>query len=127
MIRRPPRSTRTDTLFPYTTLFRSRLSLREGGALRQADVTAEKARGKVVLQSGGQVVSAKVDLGQLVLRGDGGRSIALQPLTARLGTPRPGSGSSPDEIDLVAEVLGLRLPPWRGRVMGEEEYALWLQ
>src|SRR3546814_19771039 len=25
MIRRPPRSTRTDTLFPYTTLFRSTL------------------------------------------------------------------------------------------------------
>src|SRR3546814_18220712 len=24
MLRRPPRSTRTDTLFPYTTLFRSR-------------------------------------------------------------------------------------------------------
>src|SRR3546814_15475004 len=30
MIRRPPRSTRTDTLFPYTTLFRShRLSHRQ--------------------------------------------------------------------------------------------------
>src|SRR3546814_3460179 len=28
MIRRPPRSTRTDTLFPYTTLFRSSASLR---------------------------------------------------------------------------------------------------
>src|SRR3546814_20669577 len=27
MIRRPPRSTRTDTLFPYTTLFRSRVLL----------------------------------------------------------------------------------------------------
>src|SRR3546814_20812695 len=26
MIRRPPRSTRTDTLFPYTTLFRSGIS-----------------------------------------------------------------------------------------------------
>src|SRR3546814_7958893 len=26
MIRRPPRSTRTDTLFPYTTLFRSNVS-----------------------------------------------------------------------------------------------------
>src|SRR3546814_3156248 len=26
MIRRPPKSTRTDTLFPYTTLFRSELS-----------------------------------------------------------------------------------------------------
>src|SRR3546814_17526735 len=29
MIRRPPRSTRTDTLFPYTTLFRSELDRRE--------------------------------------------------------------------------------------------------
>src|SRR3546814_15575413 len=28
MIRRPPRSTRTDTLFPYTTLFRSLPGLR---------------------------------------------------------------------------------------------------
>src|SRR3546814_9655032 len=28
MIRRPPRSTRTDTLFPYTTLFRSAPSCR---------------------------------------------------------------------------------------------------
>src|SRR3546814_11230157 len=27
MIRRPPRSTRTDTLFPYTTLFRSQVPL----------------------------------------------------------------------------------------------------
>src|SRR3546814_5382402 len=27
MIRRPPRSTRTDTLFPYTTLVRSRLPI----------------------------------------------------------------------------------------------------
>src|SRR3546814_1252952 len=27
MIRRPPRSTRTDTLFPYTTLFRSGIGL----------------------------------------------------------------------------------------------------
>src|SRR3546814_9521428 len=31
MIRRPPRSTRTDTLFPYPTLFRSLAALREGG------------------------------------------------------------------------------------------------
>src|SRR3546814_14485912 len=29
MIRRPPRSTRTDTLFPYTTLFRSPPGRRE--------------------------------------------------------------------------------------------------
>src|SRR3546814_801341 len=31
MIRRPPRSTRTDTLFPYTTLFRSLLGHRIPG------------------------------------------------------------------------------------------------
>src|SRR3546814_3221114 len=30
MIRRPPRSTRTDTLFPYTTLFRSSFQLDQG-------------------------------------------------------------------------------------------------
>src|SRR3546814_15536990 len=30
MIRRPPRSTRTDTLFPYTTLFRSVVADRRG-------------------------------------------------------------------------------------------------
>src|SRR3546814_2348083 len=34
MIRRPPRSTRTDTLFPYTTLFRSPLT-----AVRVIDFT----------------------------------------------------------------------------------------
>src|SRR3546814_2755194 len=32
MLRRPPRSTRTDTLFPYTTLFRSRTLGATGGA-----------------------------------------------------------------------------------------------
>src|SRR3546814_10341949 len=32
MIRRPPRSTRTDTLFPYTTLFRSQLLADAAGA-----------------------------------------------------------------------------------------------
>src|SRR3546814_5243691 len=33
MIRRPPRSTRTDTLFPYTTLFRSTITNGEGGTI----------------------------------------------------------------------------------------------
>src|SRR3546814_1152586 len=37
MIRRPPRSTRTDTLFPYTTLFRSaRVRERQPEGLREA-------------------------------------------------------------------------------------------
>src|SRR3546814_4973 len=43
MIRRPPRSTRTDTLFPYTTLFRSLGASEEGKLLyrlRKGDRTA---------------------------------------------------------------------------------------
>src|SRR3546814_17893583 len=37
MLRRPPRSTRTDTLFPYTTLFRSQALLPRRRSLRAAD------------------------------------------------------------------------------------------
>src|SRR3546814_4944765 len=37
MIRRPPRSTRTDTLFPYTTLFRSGRSGGRSGKHSQSD------------------------------------------------------------------------------------------
>src|SRR3546814_3059241 len=41
MLRRPPRSTRTDTLFPYTTLFRS---AHGGGGLKRAAIEAQSAR-----------------------------------------------------------------------------------
>src|SRR3546814_20917964 len=49
MIRRPPRSTRTDTLFPYTTLFRSIAKLRAARALwarvlEACDVDPEQRR-----------------------------------------------------------------------------------
>src|SRR3546814_8402070 len=46
MIRRPPISTRTDTLFPYTTLFRSpegRRQFRHPSELRSAEGTARTA------------------------------------------------------------------------------------
>src|SRR3546814_5328630 len=52
MIRRPPRSTRTDTLFPYTTLFRSdpslsddRLAVHEEPPRRTRLAAEEAARG----------------------------------------------------------------------------------
>src|SRR3546814_953464 len=35
MLRRPPRSTRTDTLFPYTTLFRSEQAFANQGLAKQ--------------------------------------------------------------------------------------------
>src|SRR3546814_7181935 len=50
MIRRPPRSTRTDTLFPYTTLFRSAPSIsrastsrKRSASCRAANATASKS------------------------------------------------------------------------------------
>src|SRR3546814_10841378 len=45
MIRRPPRSTRTDTLFPYTTLFRSvgQLLAEAHSTLMQADRPLSRA------------------------------------------------------------------------------------
>src|SRR3546814_3347426 len=41
MIRRQPRSTRTDTLFPYTTLFRSKGVAESPSAPRRAPIPAE--------------------------------------------------------------------------------------
>src|SRR3546814_21048986 len=41
MIRRPPRSTRTDTLFPYTTLFRSRAPVGHRDQLARDDMAAK--------------------------------------------------------------------------------------
>src|SRR3546814_15835290 len=54
MIRRPPRSTRTDTLFPYTTLFRSWLHLT---ATHEPGVDARSGgdRRPHLLRGGGQL------------------------------------------------------------------------
>src|SRR3546814_10764556 len=69
MIRRPPRSTLTDTLFPYTTLFRSaelRLHLRQ-------HVEPLGEAGTAVALEGGAVGLVEAGLeheGQVELRGD---------------------------------------------------------
>src|SRR3546814_1877339 len=55
MIRRPPRSTRTDTLFPYTTLFRSDLKAEYG-----FDMAAGPARSAADTDDGGAIDPAKV-------------------------------------------------------------------
>src|SRR3546814_5756247 len=44
MIRRPPRSTRTDTLFPYTTLFRSPLFTTSGYGSAEGKVLTRSER-----------------------------------------------------------------------------------
>src|SRR3546814_20696517 len=64
MIRRPPRSTRTDTLFPYTTLFRSRPGRRRDGrtrhARRAAGVQPDLSRDRrIPARSGGRPMSPR--------------------------------------------------------------------
>src|SRR3546814_11919821 len=58
MIRRPPRSTRTDTLFPYTTLFRSPGILAIAGEERQADRHAGRDK---VAETGVAALIGQVD------------------------------------------------------------------
>src|SRR3546814_15331575 len=50
MIRRPPRSTRTDTLFPYTTLFRSDKVGRDTMLSRIVQMVAEAQRSRAPIQ-----------------------------------------------------------------------------
>src|SRR3546814_1392499 len=58
MIRRPPRSTRTDTLFPYTTLFRSDFSSVPNETMgRPHDSRAEAAAERRVYANGPMAVS----------------------------------------------------------------------
>src|SRR3546814_6125101 len=61
MIRRPPRSTRTDTLFPYTTLFRSHFD-----RLEDRDVVRYRAAAHVE-------TSAKLGAGKLHFSGIPGK------------------------------------------------------
>src|SRR3546814_11205476 len=67
MIRRPPRSTRTDTLFPYTTLFRSADGELAPGQLVDLLLQLADALGEVVGHTP-EGVAVDLDPGQLHLR-----------------------------------------------------------
>src|SRR3546814_14925097 len=57
MIRRPPRSTRTDTIFPYPTLFRSADIARQGqGAVILHDRQRERLEAVVLQDQTGDIV-----------------------------------------------------------------------
>src|SRR3546814_19741734 len=103
MIRRPPRSTLTDTLFPYTTLFRSLarlevLHLEEGVAADRGDLVgvAPARAGDVV---GQEVAGDGHDLGALAGR--------QRPVALGLDGDRHRLGPGLD----VAQQLG-RAPGW---------------
>src|SRR3546814_2695640 len=96
MIRRPPRSTRTDTLFPYTTLFRSPRAARAdrlakhdcgGGRSRRAGCPRPADR-------------ARTDVFRRRACGGGGR--AAVPASARLGGEPGGAPRAPPPPPAVA-------------------------
>src|SRR3546814_21001323 len=87
MIRRPPRSTRTDTLFPYTTLFRSGL-------------VAEAAIGRVDDAFEGEIVGTLVDEAEI------GERVADLGAFVEAKTPDDALGEA-DRADGVFELAVL--------------------
>src|SRR3546814_781760 len=83
MIRRPPRSTRTDTLFPYTTLFRSSdLQHPEGLCEARPAHPARRPGRKLASRAGRQEPDQRADHGQrLPLAGSDNRGGARDPLS----------------------------------------------
>src|SRR3546814_17269833 len=106
MIRRPPRSTRTDTLFPYTTLFRS------GGAVARRVRGPDRAdRGRAVADVVSRAGSSAGD-GQFGLcpRGRGGRRRGC-----RRARDRTGRGDRKSVVE--GKRVSVRLGLWGGRII----------
>src|SRR3546814_15086489 len=89
MIRRPPRSTRTDTLLPYTTLFRSvtgLLAQEDGAAAVVLLAFAERQQAPIGQRDHGLDAGVDVGLGQARRR------------IEDLGTPAAVGGKAPQAV-----------------------------
>src|SRR3546814_7936234 len=87
MIRRPPRSTRTDTLFPYTTLFRS-----QGKADNVYPLQRDREKDKPPMSNRLPVMLLDRLLKRLIREGE---LVTTWPdgSTTRYGSPTPGRAS----------------------------------
>src|SRR3546814_13833517 len=118
MIRRPPRSTRTDTLFPYTTLFRS-ADPDPGLFQRRARILAESAVRGGMVRGGAGGADRRVEL----LRASGRcGDFAVRPAIrcgARDGGRRAGRGAG-DALGRRESATVARVVGWRaeGRSVG---------
>src|SRR3546814_10529160 len=125
MIRRPPRSTRTDSLFPYTTLFRSRRSVGgEGRALVPPRLQREQS-----VRQGSALCAVPLDRRHYRLRPRAGQRDRAQlcapgdhrmvMLASLLVSAVPAAGApdqtraplTPRDLTEVADILGPRLSP----------------
>src|SRR3546814_15031140 len=119
MIRRPPRSTRTDTLFPYTTLFRSQAYQEICGAHFSP---AEHPPATIGIKEGGAV--GGISFGYCAKKGRGDGFVAGQlcnvtggpvPVGARTGHWINSSGVLPgrsEELRLGKECVSTGLSSW---------------
>src|SRR3546814_15001957 len=115
MIRRPPRSTRTDTLFPYTTLFRSAVDARDLVQAQLVDLSGRHVGGGRLVRVEGIPLFA---VGQLVqdqalARGGqvfvGDESAQLSEGRQRLSFDNISRGCGTPLLVGVAETPGTRL------------------
>src|SRR3546814_12639588 len=108
MIRRPPRSTRTDTLFPYTTLFRS-VGPQDA---RRGDGVVDRHRGRSLprpVRSGGRAfgVPALAGLDDVELTVQGEDELLTQQFGGRW---RPDMRRSPEGVARHAAPIVDRSP-----------------
>src|SRR3546814_7132348 len=125
MIRRPPKSTRTDTLFPYTTLFRSRHALQpergEGGFEHQHAAGDNRA---ALVRQAGQVdgldaAGAKQLVAHLRQRLGGDRALGQAHLRADLADRLVGAGRSQRLLPAKRAVGGRELLELRRHLRSE--------
>src|SRR3546814_5476956 len=91
MIWRTPRSTRTDTLFPYSTCFRSD----EVAAQFKRDPVLVPVQVVVVLEAGVLVVQLAID-----------RPVGADELAQAEGDERPAIGGAVTALEVVADAAG---------------------
>src|SRR3546814_13650671 len=109
MSRRPPRSTRTDTLFPYTTRFRSRPVWRGADDLR---IGVARPAGQFGLRLGDLGFDVAATVGEF-----GPEPARLEPLR-RPCAPRgdPGTDRARERVDAIVE----QIERSEGRRVGKE-------
>src|SRR3546814_16693613 len=107
MIRRPPRSTRTDTLFPYTTLFRSQIACKFAPDACLYELQRSLALFHISLADGGLPLSPcklHISLGDRPGQGQSRRCI-VEIGRSRGGTRlRNGIRLTPPEIEIPAKI-----------------------
>src|SRR3546814_16974116 len=115
MILRPPRSTRTDTRFPYTTLFRSGLGLaaraavdlaalqQVGGLRRQQEVI--DAQALVVLPAAALVVPAGIEVRRAVQGPEGLGVAEVHERAEAAAAFRLGEGGGREGARVVAATV----------------------